>query len=273
MFSRTTDDFQAMYDNGIRVAVEPSFWLGSTRRYAGTFWDYYQLILDFETIRARRFGIDHYACISVNPKEAENLALAEEVLDGIEPYLQHERCVAIGEIGFNLITPNEEKVFLRQLEIAKASRMLVLIHTPHDTPTVSKRVGLERTLAILRELNYDNDRIIVDHNTENTMDLTRKAGVWAGLTVYPYSKLNPERVGSILEKWGIERTWVDSSADWGSSDPTSLAKVAKHLQTNGFSQEQIEKLLRDNPLEFYRQSDKFKPNLDLPYTHPSVYQR
>lgn len=273
MFSRTTDDFQAMFEHGIRVAVEPSFWLGSPRRYAGTFWDYFLLILDFEPLRAKRFGIDHYACIAVNPKEAENVALADEVLDGIDPYLKHDRCLAIGEIGFNLITPNEERVFLRQLEIAKARHMLVLIHTPHDTPTVSKRAGVDRTLAILRELNYDNDRIMVDHNTENTMDLTRKAGVWAGLTVYPYSKLNPERVGDILKKWGMERTWVNSSADWGVSDPVSLAKVANHLKTNGFSQAQIEKLLFENPLAFYKQSGKFNPDFNLPFIHPSTYQR
>lgn len=52
MYSRTTDDYQAMYSAGIRACVEPSFWLGSNRRYAGTFWDYFALILDFEMVRA-----------------------------------------------------------------------------------------------------------------------------------------------------------------------------------------------------------------------------
>lgn len=273
MYSRTTDDYTAMYRQGIRACVEPSFWLGANRRYAGTFWDYFQLILDFEARRAERYGIDHYACVSVNPKEAENLALANEVLDGIAPYLDHPRCVAIGEIGFNRITPNEEAVFLRQLEIAKTRRMLVLIHTPHDTPEVSKRVGVERTLAILRELNYDFDRIVVDHNTENTMDLTRRLPVWAGLTVYPYSKLNPQRVGDILKRWGIERTLVNSSADWGVSDPCSLPKVAGFLRERGFSDRQIEQLLFENPLTFYRQCERFQPRLDLPFQDPASYQR
>lgn len=273
MYSRTTDDYTAMYRAGIRTAVEPSFWLGANRRYAGTFWDYFQLILDFETLRAKRYGIDHYGCISVNPKEAEDCALADEVLDGIGPYLDHARCVAIGEIGFNRITPNEEAVFQRQLEMAKARGMLILIHTPHDTPEVSKRKGVERTLAILKELNYDFGRIIVDHNTETTMDLTRKLPVWAGLTVYPYSKLNPERVVDILRKWGIEQTLVNSSADWGVSDPTSLPKVAQFMAKQGFEEKQVSRLLFDNPLAFYGQCPKFKPQLDLPYIDPSTYQR
>jgi predicted metal-dependent TIM-barrel fold hydrolase len=273
MYSRTTDDYAAMYREGIRVAVEPSFWLGANRRYAGTFFDYFQLILDFETRRAERFGVDHFACVSVNPKEADDVRLAGEVLDGIAPYLDHARCVAIGEIGFNRITPNEEAVFLRQLEIARDRRMLVLIHTPHDTPEISKRRGVERTLAILRELNYDFARIVVDHNTEDTMDLSRKLPVWAGLTVYPYSKLNPARVADILKRWGIERTLVNSSADWGVSDPTSLPKVARHLEQQGFKPEQTEELLFRNPMAFYGQCERFKPRLDLPFVDPSTYQR
>ena len=101
MYSRTTDDYQAMYAAGIRACVEPSFWLGTDRRYAGTFFDYFALILDFETVRARRFGIDHFAAVSLNPKETEDRVLANEVIDGLEQYLDHPRCVAVGEIGFN----------------------------------------------------------------------------------------------------------------------------------------------------------------------------
>ncbi len=273
MYSRTTDDYTAMYRQGIRAVVEPSFWMGANRRYAGTFFDYFNLILSFEAMRAQRYGIDHYACVSVNPKEADDLRLANEVIDGMDEYLGHERCVAIGEIGFNRITANEEKVFHRQLELAKARGMLVLIHSPHDTPEVSKRKGVERTLAILRELNYDFGRIIVDHNTESTMDLARQLPVWAGLTVYPYSKLNPERVVDILKKWGLEQTLVNSSADWGVSDPTSLPKTAQFMKQQGFGEKQIEQLLFRNPLAFYGQCGKFKPRLDLPYIDPATYQR
>ncbi len=273
MYSRTTDDYTAMYRAGIRVAVEPSFWMGTNRRYAGTFFDYFQLILEFETERARRFGIDHYACVSVNPKEAEDVPLANEVMAGIETYLDHPRCLGFGEIGFNRITPNEEYVFQRQLELAKRRRELVVIHTPHDTKDVSKRAGVERTLAILKELNYDYDRIMVDHNTENTMDLTKKFPVWLGLTVYPYSKLNPERVVGILRKWGLERTWVNSSADWGVSDPCSLPKVAGFMQGQGFTEAQVKQLLFDNPQAFFTQNPKFQPKLDLPYIDPATYQR
>lgn len=273
MLSRTTDDYTAMYNAGIRCVVEPSFWQGASRRHAGTFYDYFALSLDFEPTRSVRYGIDHYSCISVNPKEADDLPLAMETLDGMGRWLDHPRCVCVGEIGFNRITPNEEKVFQRQLEMAKEHALPVLVHTPHDTPETSKKDGVARILDILREFDYDPGRIVVDHNTEETMPLTRKTDYWAGLTVYPYSKLNPRRAVDILRRWGLERVTVNSSADWGVSDPCSLPKTAEFMREQGFTDAQITQILHDNPLAFYSQTPKFKPQLDLPYIDPATYQR
>jgi len=273
MLSRTTDDYTAMYNAGIRCVVEPSFWQGASRRHAGTFYDYFALSLDFEPTRSVRYGIDHYSCISVNPKEADDLSLAMETLDGMDRWLDHPRCVAVGEIGFNRITPNEEQVFQRQLEMAKAHDLPVLIHTPHDTPETSKKDGVARILAILREFNYDPGKIVVDHNTEDTMPLTRKTDYWAGLTVYPYSKLNPRRVVDILRRWGLDRVTVNSSADWGVSDPCSLPKTADFMREEGFTEPQVAQIMHDNPLAFYSQTPKFNPQLDLPYIDPATYQR
>ena len=273
MLSRTTDDYTAMYRAGIRCVVEPSFWQGSNRRHAGTFFDYFRLSLEFEHTRSVRYGVDHYSCISVNPKEAEDLPLALETLAGMGKYLDHPRCVCVGEIGFNLITPNEEEIFQRQLEMAKAHALPVLVHTPHDTPQTSKKDGVARILDILREFAYDPSLIVVDHNTEETMPLTRKTDYWAGLTVYPYSKLNPRRVVDILRRWGLERVTVNSSADWGVSDPCSLPKTAAFMAEQGFTEPQIQQIMFDNPLAFYSQTPKFKPQLTLPYIDPATYQR
>ena len=169
MYSRTTDDYQAMFRSGIRACVEPSFWMGCNRRYAGTFFDYFQLILEFETIRARRFGIDHYAAIALNPKEAEDTVLANEVIDGIEAYLDHPRCVALGEIGLNNITENERAAFERQLAIAHRKNMPVIIHLPH----VNKEKGIEWTADVIRNEGIDVTKVLIDHNTEACMKQAR----------------------------------------------------------------------------------------------------
>ena len=269
MYSRTTNDYQAMYDAGMRACVEPSFWLGTDRRYAGTFFDYYQLILEFETVRARRFGIDHFAAISLNPKETEDTVLANEVIDGLDEYLSHARCVALGEIGFNLITPNEEAAFVRQLNIARERDMVVIIHLPHT----DKVRGTKRTVEIVKAEGMNPDRVIIDHNTEETMAMSKASGCYCGMTVYPISKLTPQRVSNIIRTFGSERMIVNGSADWGVSDPLSLVKVVDFMGRDGHEESTIEDLVMRNAMAFYGQSEHWKPDLDLTPIDPHEFQR
>jgi predicted metal-dependent TIM-barrel fold hydrolase len=269
MYSRTTNDYEAMYAAGIRACVEPSFWLGTNRRYAGTFFDYYQLILEFETIRARRFGIDHFAAVSLNPKETEDTVLANEVIDGLDEYLSHARCVALGEIGFNLITPNEEAAFVRQLNIAKERDMVVIIHLPH----MDKLRGTKRTVEIVKAAGMNPDRVIIDHNTEETMAVSKASGCYCGMTVYPISKLTPQRVSNIIRTFGSERMIVNGSADWGVSDPLSLVKVVDFMGQDGHDESTIENLVFRNAMAFYGGSENWKPELDLTPIDPHEFQR
>ena len=269
MYSRTTDDYEAMAAAGIRACVEPSFWLGTDRRYPGTFFDYFQLILEFETVRSRRFGIDHFAAISLNPKETEDTVLANEVIDGLDPYLSHARCVALGEIGFNLMTPNEEAAFVRQLNIAKERDMVVIIHLPHT----DKLRGTKRTVEIVKAADMNPDRVIIDHNTEETMAVSKASGCYCGMTVYPISKLTPKRVSDIIRTFGSDRMIVNGSADWGVSDPLSLVKVVDFMSQDGHDPSTIENLVMRNAMAFYSGSEHWKPQLDLTPIDPHEFQR
>ena len=260
MYSRTTDDYQAMYNAGIRACVEPSFWLGSHRRYAGTFFDYFENILTFEPTRSERFGIDHFTAIAYNPKEAENKVLVDEVLDGIGEYLDHPRCVAMGEIGFNNINEAEYYCFTRQLRMAKERDMPVIIHISH----YNKPTCLEWVLRGFDEVQPDQKKIYLDHNTEDTIERAlAETDCWCGLTVYPISKLDPMRASAIIKKHGIDRIIVSGSADWGISDPVSLVKVLEQLKADGHPEETLQKVAFDNANAFYSQSPKWKPRLDL----------
>src|SRR5690606_3565440 len=69
MTSRTTDDYEAMYAAGVRVVVEPAFWLGQPRTTVGSFIDYFDSLLGWEPFRASQFGIRHHCTIALNPKE------------------------------------------------------------------------------------------------------------------------------------------------------------------------------------------------------------
>lgn len=269
MISRTTDEYMAMRAHGIRVCVEPSFWQGANRRYAGSFFDYFRLSLEFEHTRAARFGVDHWSAIGMNPKEAEDRKLADEVIDGMGEYLDHPRCVALGEIGFNNITENEEHALVRQLRLAEERKMPVVLHLPH----FNKLKGIKRVLEIIAGEGLTRERIDIDHNVEETIALALESGCYAGMTVYPYSKLSPERVSAMIREHGHERVIVNGSADWGISDPLSLIKVIERLRSDGFGEEVIEQITYHTPMAFYSASPHWKPDFDIVPQDPTTFQR
>ena len=161
MYSRTTDDYQNMALSGIRAVIEPSFWLGQERTSSKTLEDYWEYLICFEKNRAAEFGIDHYCAISINPKEANNKKFADESLSIIKNYLQRESVVALGEIGFDLISKQEEEVFKKQLLIGDELEIPIIVHTPH----MNKFEGTKKTFEIIEETGVNQSRIIVDHNT------------------------------------------------------------------------------------------------------------
>lgn len=129
--SRTTDDYEAMQKAGIVAIIEPAFWLGQARTKVGSFQDYFSSLVGWERFRAKQFGIVHYCTIGLNSREANNVALAEEVMELLPLYVSKEGVVAIGEIGYDDQTEAEDRFYRLQLELAKEVDLPVMIHTPH----------------------------------------------------------------------------------------------------------------------------------------------
>jgi len=252
MTSRTTDDYEHMAAAGIVGVLEPAFWLGQPRTQVGTFIDYFNSLIGWERFRASQFGIFHVCTIALNPKEANDPRLADAVLELLPRYLEKDGVVGVGEIGFDDMTPAEERVFLRQLELAKQLDVPALIHTPHR----DKKKGTERSLACVKEVGIDESRVLVDHNNEETLPLVRKTACWAGHSIYPDTKMTEERMVELLKKYGIERMIVNSAADWGKSDPLKVPKTAEAMRRAGFSDEQVERVVFENPVAFFGQSGK-----------------
>src|SRR5687767_7274675 len=186
MTSRTTDDYQAMAKAGIVAIVEPAFWVGQPRTHVGTFEDYFLSLLGWERFRASQFGIRHFCTMSLNPKEANSPQVARGVLDLLPRYLEKDGVVAVGEIGYDDMTPVEDQVFAEQLEMARRHQLPVLIHTPHR----DKKKGTERTIALLRECKFPEHMALIDHNNEETLPLVLASACWAGHSVYPATKMD-----------------------------------------------------------------------------------
>jgi predicted metal-dependent TIM-barrel fold hydrolase len=254
MTSRTTDDYERMAAAGVRALVEPAFWLGQPRTSVGSFADYFDSLVGWEPFRASQFGIRHYATIALNPKEA-NDPRCREVLDLLPRYLDKDNVVAVGEIGYDSTTPEEDEVFAAQLALAVAYDLPALVHTPHR----DKARGTERSIAVVFESGIDPGRVVIDHLNEVTVEQVRDSGCWAGFSIYPDTKMSPPRMVEILRKYGTERMLVNSAADWGRSDPLLTRITGEAMLAAGFSDDDVDRVLWRNPIEFYGQSGRLDP--------------
>lgn len=256
MVSRTTHDYQSLALAGIHTVTEPAFWAGFDRGTADGFRDYFNQLTVMEPARAAKSGIRHYCWICLNPKEAEDLSLARDVLAVMPEYLDRPTALGVGEIGLNKNSRNEVTVLEWQIALAAERDELILVHTPH---LEDKRKGTLLIMdAIRNEGRISPERVLIDHAEEHTIGEIRDRGFWAGLTLYPNSKCSPARAIDILERYGIERIWLNSAADWGVSDPLATVRAANEMRLRRHPEELIRKLFYDNPAAFLGQSPKFR---------------
>jgi uncharacterized protein len=250
MSSRTTDDYERMQAAGVVAVIEPAFWLGQPRTNVGSFIDYLSSLVGWERFRASQFGIRHYCTIGLNSKEANNEALAEGVMDILPRYLSKEGVVAVGEIGYDDGSALEDRYYRAQLKLAVEYDMLVMVHTPHR----DKRAGTVRSMEVALEMGMSPDRVIIDHNNEETVRDVLDRGFWAGFTLYPKTKMGSERMVEVVRQYGSERIFINSSADWGASDPLAVPKTAALMLERGIARHHVEATCYGNALAAYSQS-------------------
>jgi len=254
MTSRTTDDYDAMAKAGVVAIVEPAFWLGQPRTTVGSFVDYFNSLVGWERFRASQFGIRHFCTMGLNPKESNNPKLAEEVLQLLPRYLDKDGVVAVGEIGFDDQTDAESAAFAKQLELAREFDLPVLIHTPHR----DKKRGTIRSIETVRAAKFPEERVLIDHNNEETLPIVLESRCWAGHTIYPNTKMDERRMAVLVQKYGSDRIIVNSAADWGISDPLKVPKTIDAMRAAGIDDAVIQRIVWDNPVAFFAQSGRLE---------------
>jgi len=255
MVSRVTDDYARMARAGCVALTEPAFWAGFDRRSAEGFYDYFRQLTQVEPKRAKAYGIRHFSWLCINPKEAEDVVLAREVIALIPEFLEAANVLGIGEIGLNKNSRNELTVLEEQIALAADYNQLILVHTPH---LEDKLKGTKLIIdAIKRNGRIDPGRVLIDHVEEHTVEVVLDEGFWAGMTLYPETKCTPERAVDILEMYGNERLWMNSAGDWGNSDPLAVPKACLEMARRGHTASDIEKVSYHNPLSFLGQCPKF----------------
>jgi len=247
MFSRVTDDYQRMAQAGVKVILEPAFWLGQPRTNVGAFIDYFDTLLGWERFRAAQFGIHHVCTMALNPREANDPRVNDAVMEVLPRYLEKNSVVGVGEIGLDDMTEAEERFFEAQIALAIEHGLPILVHTPHR----NKRQGFVRCLEIVQASGIDMDRVLLDHGNEETIKITRDTGCWQGFSIYPFTKMSPERMVEIVREYGVERVIINSACDWGVSDPMSVPKTVELCRAAGTSDDDIDTMVWKNPVDFF----------------------
>jgi len=255
MVSRVTDDYQAMLLAGCAAVCEPAFWAGFDRGGPEGFRDYFGQLTVHEPKRAARFGLPHYCWLCLNPKEAEDLNLAREVIALIPEFLDRPTVLGIGEIGLNRNSRNELAVLEMHIDLAARFQQLVLVHTPH---LEDKHKGTRLILDALRaDGRIRPERCIIDHVEEHTIGMVLEAGYWAGMTLYPQTKCTAARAVDMIERYGNERVWMNSACDWGVSVPLAVPGAALEMRRRRHSLDAVDRLIFQNPARFLSQCPKF----------------
>lgn len=255
MVSRVTDDYRAMTTAGCAAVCEPAFWAGFDRSSAAGFYDYFCQLTEHEPRRAAKFGLPHYCWLCINPKEAEDVGLAREVVALIPKFLDRPTVLGIGEIGLNKNSRNELKVLEMHVDLAARLNQLVLVHTPH---LEDKLKGTRLIIDVLRgDKRIRPERCVIDHVEEHTVGMVLDGGFWAGMTLYPETKCTSARAVDIIERHGMERLWLNSACDWGVSEPLAVPYAALEMRRRGHSPAAVERMTYENPLRFLSQCPKF----------------
>jgi predicted metal-dependent TIM-barrel fold hydrolase len=176
-------------------------------------------------------------------------------------FFERPSVIGVGEIGLNNNTPNEMIGLEAQLDLAQELKLPALVHTPH----VDKRRGVEMIAGLIeKRRDYKRELILIDHITEETIEIVRGMGVWVAMTVYPFSKLSPERAVAMVARYGLDKIMVNSSVDWGESDPLSVPKVVRLMRREGWKERDIEQLVWKNPVRFWGQSGRLAETEEMP---------
>lgn len=148
-----------------------------------------------------------FAAIGRHPNLAEGFD--DAVLADIEALAAHDRCVAIGETGLDHYRDrapraDQERAFHAQIEIARATRKPLVIHT---------RAAEDDTIATLRSRAHGLDVVMHCFSMPDRLEECLAEGWWisfAGNVTYP----NAKDLAAAAERVPDDRLLVETDAPY-----------------------------------------------------------
>jgi predicted metal-dependent TIM-barrel fold hydrolase len=245
---RPARDLRELAASGVVAIVEPMTYAGLARRYADTYMDEFERLLVAEPRRCAEFGIEHLSLLGVPALDASQPDAAHRALDRLGAFLGRTGCVGIGEVGFEEMTHEEERLLRRQARMARETGLPFVIQAPSSRSPQ----GVARSLQIAAQEQVRPERTLVKGVDGQTLSLVLQAGAWAGLTLHPRF-LSADDALRLIARHGLDRLMLQSDAGRGYGDHLAVPAFARRLRNEGLSEKETERLTYHNPKWFFSQ--------------------
>jgi predicted metal-dependent TIM-barrel fold hydrolase len=194
--------------------------------------------------RLRRAGLLARAALGIHPRCIPWRGL-EALLQELPDFLGRPGAAAIGEIGLVEGTPREERLLLRQLELAASLRLPVSVAAPWRRREAATR----RLLALVRESEVEPGRVLLQGADARTVKMIRACGHQAGLVLGAGGTAIEEAV-RIVRSLGAEGLVLSSGAGEAGSDLLALPRAAGRLAKAGLSDAVVRRVCGENAMRW-----------------------
>lgn len=241
--TRSSEDFEVMYNNGIKTAITCSYYPYQLNNNPEILINHFDRILYFERERVSQYNINLKVALGIHPVNI--IDNDKKIYEYLEKLIENKKIIAIGEIGLEKNTKEERESFKKQLQIADETNTKVIVHTPRK----NKKEILKEIKEVILE-NINPKLAVIDHINKETIDDVIDTEFTIGLTIQPH-KLSPHEAVTILEEYGFERFLLNSDMSNKPSNILSVPETIKELENRNYSQKNIAKISFENAKTFF----------------------
>lgn len=235
---------------GVEGAVLPTPHMVPWLVSADTLERMWNMFLEFEVKHSQSLGMKVFVTLSVPfyGIDSEGVAAA---LKKMPEYLSHPAVVGLGEIGMDAGTPDEEKLFRAQLNIAKEHDLPAIVHTPTPMEPQAEEV-FAYMVKVIESEKFPLDRVVFDHTGRATLKARLATGAMAGLSIC-YDKLRPEDAAEIVRDFPEYRSQllINSEFGYAGEGHFSVPRAVLDMRRLGLKRDVIESVTWDNPNRFF----------------------
>ena len=254
MTSRTTDDYERMAAAGVRAVVEPAFWLGQPRTSVGSFTDYFDSLIGWEPFRAGAVRHPPPLHDRAQPQGGQRPALPR----GARPAAALPGQGRRGRGRRDRLRLDDAR--RRTRPSPRSSRW--------PSSTTCRRWCTPRTGTRPRGTRRTPGRGQgVGHRPgpgagrpPQRGDRRRwspDTGCWLGFSIYPDTKMSPPRMVAILRELRHRADAGQLGRRLGPLRPAAdPCAPARRCCAAGFTDDDVDRVLWRNPVEFYGQSGR-----------------